>query len=55
MKTENKKDKADKIFDAKKEEAKKDFDKAVDLYRNYVGTAETEEERIRRIHRFRCG
>ena len=45
----------DNEFDLKKEEAKKDFNKACDLYRAYVGGAETEEERIRRIHRFRCG
>jgi len=36
-------------------EAKKDFNKACELYREYVGGAETMEERKRRIHRFRCG
>lgn len=46
---------ADTNFDEKKEEAKKDFDKAADLYRSYVGEAETWEERKRRINRFRCG
>ena len=45
----------DKMFDAKKSEAKEDFDKACELYRSYVGGAETQEERIRRINRFRCG
>jgi hypothetical protein len=48
-------DKADANFDIKKAEAKSDFDKACDLYRNYVGTAESPEERLRRINRFRCG
>ena len=42
-------------FNQEKEEAKKDFDKACDLYRSYVGSAETQEERLRRIHTFRCG
>tara|TARA_R110002012_G_scaffold24451_1_gene81671 strand:+ start:703 stop:849 length:147 start_codon:yes stop_codon:yes gene_type:complete len=37
------------------EEAKKDFNKACEVYRNYVGKAETWEERKRRINRFRCG
>jgi len=45
----------DTNFEAKKEEAKKDFNKACDLYRNYVGRAETWEERKRRINKFRCG
>ena len=36
-------------------EARTDHDKAVEVYRNYVGTAETIEERLRRIHEFRCG
>jgi hypothetical protein len=46
---------ADIDFDSKKEEAKTDFDKACDLYRSYVGTSERQEERLRRINKFRCG
>lgn len=45
----------DKNFDSKKEEVKHDFDKTVELYREYVVSAETQEERIRRINKFRCG
>jgi hypothetical protein len=45
----------DKDFHDKKEEAKKDFNLACDLYRGYVGSAETKEERLRRIRMFRCG
>jgi hypothetical protein len=45
----------DDFFESKKEEAKTDFDKACDLYRSYVGDAETDEERYRRINKFRCG
>ena len=36
-------------------EARTDHKKAVEVYRNYVGSAETDEERIRRINAFRCG
>ena len=36
-------------------EARTDHDKAVEVYRNYVGNAETSEERLRRINAFRCG
>ena len=36
-------------------EARNDHDKACEIYRNYVGSSETREERLRRIHRFRCG
>lgn len=46
---------ADKYLDENIIEARTDHDKARELYRNYVGTAETFEERARRIHRFRCG
>lgn len=45
----------DAYLDANIVEARTDFDKACDVYRNYVGKAETREERIRRINRFRCG
>ena len=45
----------DKEFDSKKDEAKKDFNKACDLYRSYVGESETWEERMSRIQRFRRG
>ena len=45
----------DKEFNSKKEEAKTDFNKACDLYRNYVSKSETWEERMERIQRFRCG
>lgn len=46
---------ADKYLDENIIEARTDFNKAVDLYRKYVGSAETPEERHRRIQRFRCG
>lgn len=36
-------------------EARTDHDKACEVYRNYVGKAETSEERLRRINMFRCG
>ncbi len=52
---ENKNTQVDQDFDSKKDESKKDFDKACELYRTYVSTAETEEERIIRINLFRCG
>lgn len=45
----------DEYFQNKKEEAKKDDELAYQLYRNYVGSAKTKEERIRRIREFRCG
>lgn len=51
----NSKIEADELFDNNKEAAKKDFNLACDLYRSYVGKAETREERMRRIQRFRCG
>lgn len=37
------------------EEAKANKNKACDLYRNYVGESETQEERLRRINMFRSG
>jgi len=46
---------ADKMFQTKKEEAKKDSDLASDLYREYIFSAKTDEERRRRINIFRCG
>jgi len=46
---------ADNFFNDNKEAAKKDFDKACDLYRGYVSKDETWEERKRRINMFRCG
>ena len=46
---------ADAYFDSKKEEAKKDFNAACDLYRGYLRGAETTEERLRRINNFRRG
>jgi len=55
MKEKQKQELADLEFDSKKESAKEDFDKACDLYRSYVGTAETDSERYRRINKFRCG
>jgi len=36
-------------------EARTNHDKACEVYRNYVGKAETQEERLRRINAFRCG
>lgn len=51
---ENQKE-SDKFFDENVKEAKTDKNKACDLYRNYVGKAETDEERKRRINRFRSG
>lgn len=42
-------------FDKLKEEAKTDINKAINLYRRFVGKAETMEEKIKRINRFRCG
>ena len=45
----------DNEFESKKEEAKTDFNIACDLYRSYVSEAETWEERMDRIRRFRCG
>jgi hypothetical protein len=46
---------ADKYLDENIVDARTDHDKACELYRNYVGKAETFEERKRRINRFRCG
>lgn len=37
------------------QEAKTNFDKACDLYRNYVGGSTSDEDRSERIRRFRCG
>ena len=45
----------DEQFEDQKDNAKNDFNAACDLYRPYVGSAETREERKRRIHKFRCG
>lgn len=42
-------------FDRLKQEAKTDINKAIDLYRSFVGKAETMEEKIKRINKFRCG
>jgi hypothetical protein len=36
-------------------EARNNHEKACDVYRNYVGKAETWEERKERINKFRCG
>ena len=36
-------------------EARNNHDKACEVYRNYVGSSKTIEERLRRIHAFRCG
>jgi hypothetical protein len=46
---------ADAEFQSKKEAAKENTDLAYDLYRSYVGSAETQEERLRRIQMFRRG
>ena len=46
---------ADKFFKDNIEKAKVDFLSAVNLYRDYVGKAKTDDERRRRINRFRCG
>jgi hypothetical protein len=46
---------ADKYLDENIVDARTDHNKACELYRNYVGKAKTDEERTRRIHRFRCG
>ena len=51
---EDRKDAVD-FFDQNKEAAKRDQDAAIDLYKRYVGSAETQEERLRRINKFRCG
>ncbi len=45
----------DKYLKDNIEAAKKDRNKACEVYRNYVGDAETWEERKRRINKFRCG
>lgn len=45
----------DTYFNDNIDEAKSDLDKACDLYRKYVGGAETEDERRRRINNFRSG
>jgi hypothetical protein len=47
--------KADAEFQSKKEAAKENSDLVYDLYRSYVGSAETQEERLRRIQMFRRG
>ena len=52
---ENKGRFTDKYMDNSIEQAKTSHDKACEVYRNYVGEAETWEERVRRINRFRCG
>ena len=46
---------ADELLQANINKAKHNFADAVKLYRGYVGKAETDEERKRRINRFRCG
>ena len=46
---------ADEDFKGRIDGAIVDHEKAVDLYRSYVGTAETMNERKRRIHNFRSG
>ena len=47
---------ADEFLKEKIEEAKKDHDKAVDLYKSYcMGKDLTDEQRKKRIHAFRCG
>lgn len=35
-------------------EARTNHEKACEIYRNYVGKAETYKERLRRINAFRC-
>lgn len=47
--------KADEYLDKNITEVRTDFNKACEVYRNYVGKAETKEERLRRINIFRCG
>lgn len=46
---------ADKYLNENIVEARTNHDKACELYRNYVGSAETFEERRRRINKFRGG
>jgi len=45
----------DKYLEDNIVEARNNHDKACDVYRNYVGKAETWEERKERINRFRSG
>lgn len=52
---EDKNQQADKDFKSKVKKTQTDHDEAVELYQSYVGSAETPEERIRRIHAFRSG
>lgn len=52
---ENKSNFDDNYLSENISEAKNNFDKACEVYRNYVGKAETREERLRRINAFRCG
>ena len=47
--------KEEQEFQEKREEAKKDFDKAVELYKSEMTKAKTWEERRDRINRFRGG
>lgn len=35
--------------------ARDNHEKACEIYRNYVGSSETREEKLRRINLFRCG
>lgn len=51
----NTKQEADDYLSENIEEARKNHGKACEVYRNYVGRAETREERIRRINSFRGG
>jgi len=53
--TRKQKEAEEKYFQEHKAKAKKDFHKSCDLYRRYVGTASTPEERLERLHKFRCG
>lgn len=48
-------DNAESYFSNNIEAAKTDFNKAVDLYLNYVGKSETDDQRMDRINRFRSG
>ena len=47
----------DKEFDKKAKEVRDNdnLDDIINLYKSYVGKAETYEQRKRRINRFRCG
>jgi len=46
---------ADKYLKNNIVKARTDKNKACEIYRNYIGKAETDKERKRRINLFRCG